>query len=173
MKKILIYIFFILLCVSFYYNSDNKKIIFEDKTYLINNYNNSYNDKYLGILFIKKLNINYSLYKINSKYNSVSYGIEIIKSDMPDIDGGIFVLASHSGNSNIAYFNSLFKLKINDIITIYYNYKTYNYKVNNIYNVEKNGNIQVKRDGNTKIVLTTCDKFNKNKQFIVEGVLIK
>lgn len=135
--------------------------------------NNNYNTKsktdnnYLAILNIPKINLYKEFYDYESPLNTVEKNIEVIeKSKMPDIKNGNLILASHSGNSNIAYFKNLDKLKLKDLIFIHYNGKKYKYIVENIYDVKKTGYIEINRNKNkTTLTLITCKK-NTNLQTV-------
>ena len=89
-------------------------------------------ESYLGVLEIKKIGLTKGFYSINSKNNRVNKTIQIIKeSKMPDEDKGNLIIAGHSGNAYISYFRNLNKLSYGDIATVYYNERTYNYKLVN------------------------------------------
>ena len=93
-------------------------------------------ESYLGILEIKKIVLTKGFYSINSKNNRVNKTIQIIKeSKMPDEDKGNLIIAGHSGNAYISYFRYLNKLSYGDIATVYYNGRTYNYKLVNTYEI--------------------------------------
>ena len=67
-------------------------------------------------------------YSIDSNKNNVDKNIMVISSsDMPDVNLGNLILASHSGNSNISYFKNLDKLEIGDIASVYYLKNKYDY----------------------------------------------
>ena len=125
---------------------------------------------YLMILEIPKINLKKGLYNINSKYNKVDYGIEILKeSDMPNKENSNLYLASHSGNSSISYFMYLNKLIIGDKVFVYYNGLKYEYIISNIYQKEKDGTIDVSSSTNNRIFLITC--VDDKKQIIYTGIL--
>lgn len=129
---------------------------------------------YIAVLKIPKIDLERGLVDVNSKYNNVNYNIEILKvSSMPDVENGNLILASHSGNSKISYFKNLNKLVLNDEIIIVYKGKNYNYKVKNIYEIDKNGKATIIRnkDINT-LTLITC-KRNSNKQIVIISELNK
>ena len=91
---------------------------------------------------------------------------------MPSEDNGTFILAAHNGNSYLSFFKDLDKLKIDDIVIIHYNNKKYYYSVNDIYEENKNGKININKNIHENIlVLTTCSN-NKNKQLIIVSKLI-
>ncbi|MCI8346417.1 MAG: sortase [Bacilli bacterium] len=126
----------------------------------------SYN--YIAILEIPRIKLKRGLVAINDKNNNVNRNIEIIKgSDMPDIENGNFVLASHSGYSNISYFRNLNKMQLNDFVHVYYNGEKFNYKITNIYDVEKTGQVSISKKNNTNtLTLITC-RHNTNKQIVI------
>ncbi len=123
------------------------------------------------VLEIPKINLKQEFYPYDKEKNTVDKGIQVIEtSKMPDKKGNL-ILASHSGNSNIAYFKHLDMININDIVYIYYQGKTYKYVINDIYDVEKTGYVNIKRNKNKQtLTLITCKK-NTNKQTIYIGYL--
>ena len=135
--------------------------------------NKSFNKiKYDAIIEIPKINLKKGFFNINSIYNNVNYGIEIIKdSIMPNESNSNLILASHSGNSRASYFNNINKLALNDHIYIYYDNIKYTYKIINIYSIEKNGYLNINNDKNNTLTLITCKK-RTNKQLIIIGILI-
>lgn len=124
-------------------------------------------ESYLGVLEIKKINLTKGFYPINSNNNKVNKTIQVIKeSKMPDEDKGNLIIAGHSGTAYVSYFRNLNKLNYGDIATIYYNGKTYNYKLVNNYEIEKTGTAHIKRNTEkTTLTLITC-KHNTNKQLV-------
>ena len=129
---------------------------------------------YVAVIEIPKISLKKGLVDKNDRLNDVDRNIEILKeSDMPTTKNGNFILASHSGNSSISYFKNLYKLNINDIVYVYYNNKTYTYKVVNKYEIEKTGKAIIKRNKNTKsLTLITC-KRGTNKQFVFIAEIIR
>jgi len=125
------------------------------------------------VIEIPSINFKYGLYDINSRYNSVNYGLQILReSDMPNVTNGNLVIAGHSGTSSISYFRYLYRLKNDDLVFIYYKGTKYIYKINNIYEEEKDGSITIHRDNNkTIIALITC-KSRSNNQYVFIGELI-
>ena len=122
---------------------------------------------YIAVLKINKINLVRGLVDESSYLNNVKYNVQIIKgSNMPDVVGGNLVLAAHSGNARVSYFRNLYKLEIGDEATIDYNDKTYRYKVVNIYDVNKNGKVEIKRDlSKTTLTLITC-RHNTERQIV-------
>lgn len=122
---------------------------------------------YIAVLKINKINLVRGLVDESSYLNNVKYNVQIIKgSNMPDVVGGNLILAAHSGNARVSYFRNLYKLEIGDESTIDYNDKTYRYKVVNIYDVNKNGKVEIKRDlSKTTLTLITC-RHNTERQIV-------
>lgn len=127
---------------------------------------------YYAILEIPSISLKRGLVDKNSKANNVNRNIKTLKSsDTPDIVGGNVLLASHSGNSHVAYFKNLYKVNKGDIINIYYNGYKYEYKITDKYNQDKTGVITYVYKNTSMVVLTTCNQQEKGKQIIVIGTL--
>lgn len=164
----------------------NNLIKVNNENYEINTYLNNYNEEvsyknnnktkeeYLGILEIKKIKLRKGFYKFNSNLNDVDKNIMIVSSsDMPNVNKGNLILASHSGNSSVSYFKYLDKLDMEDIASIYYLGKKYDYKLINYYDVNKNGSVQIiKNNDINTLTLITCKK-NTDKQTVFIFELIK
>lgn len=129
--------------------------------------NNKNNEEYLGILEIKKIKLRKGFYKLNSNLNNVDKNIMTVSSsDIPNVKKGNLILASHSGNSSVSYFRYLDKLDMEDIASIYYLGKKYDYKLINYYDVDKNGSVQIiKNNDINTLTLITCKK-NTDKQTV-------
>ena len=154
-------------------------IKFNNENYEVNSYFNNYDEEvgyinnnknkeeYLGILEIKKIKLRKGFYKLNSNLNNVDKNITIVSSsDMPNVNKGNLILASHSGNSSVSYFRYLDKLDMEDIASIYYLGKKYDYKLINYYGVDKNGSVQIiKNNDINTLTLITCKK-NTDKQTV-------
>lgn len=145
--------------VNSYFNNYNEEV-----GYINNNKNK---EEYLGILEIKKIKLKKGFYKLNSNLNNVDKNITIVSSsDMPNVNKGNLILASHSGNSSVSYFRYLDKLDMEDIASIYYLGKKYDYKLINYYDVDKNGSVQIiKNNDINTLTLITCKK-NTDKQTV-------
>ena len=130
-------------------------------------------DSYNMVIEIPSINLKYGLYDINSRYNSVYYGLQILReSDMPDITNGNLIIAGHSGNSSISFFRNLHYLELDQDVYIYYNGIKYTYKIVNRYEEEKTGTITIHRNSNKTIIgLITC-KSRSNSQYVYIGELI-
>ncbi len=140
----------------------------EETTTPVINYN------YIGYLEIPKINLKRGFVSLNSKYNSISYNVMLIKgSSMPDVKNGNLILAAHRGNSSVSFFDKLYKLNIGDEANVTYNDKVYTYKLVNTYLEEKDGTIAIYRDENKNtLTLITCTRGDKKTQtvFIFELV---
>lgn len=150
----------------------------EIKEEINNNSNSDDNDNkhsiknYLMILDIPKINLKKGIYDIESIYNSVDYGIQIMKeSSMPEFENSNVILASHRGTSNISYFDKLDRLINGDKVNLLYNGNKYTYQIIKSYEQEKTGKITLlKYDNKSIITLITCKK-NENKQIVYVGIL--
>ena len=90
---------------------------------------------------------------------------------LPDEDTiSHIILASHSGNSYVSYFKNLHKLDINDEIYFYYKNNKYIYSIYKIDEVDKTGNIELKKTNSSDITLITC-KGNLKKQIVIYATL--
>lgn len=140
----------------------------EETTTPVINYN------YIGYLDIPKINLKRGFVSLNSKYNSISYNVMLIKgSSMPDVKNGNLILAAHRGNSSVSFFDKLYKLNLGDEANVTYNEKVYTYKLVNTYLEAKDGTIAIYRDENkTTLTLITCTRGDKKTQtvFIFELV---
>ena len=148
-----------------------EEIIEEEKE----NTNNLPVESYLGILEIPKIRLKRGFYNINSKYNKVDYNITIINgSTYPEEKNNNLILAAHSGNCTICYFNDLYKLKINDEAYLYYKDTKYKYKLVKTYEEQKDGTVAIYRDYDKNcLTLITCTRNSNNKQTIYIFELIK
>ena len=129
-------------------------------------------EEYLGILKIPKINLKEGFYHINSKNNNVSNSVTILKESVLTIgSGSIIYLIAHSGTGYLAFFKDLNKLSINDILYLDINNNSYQYVINDIYEVEKNGKIMVNHNIHEDyLVLSTCS--DDNKQLVITSKLI-
>jgi LPXTG-site transpeptidase (sortase) family protein len=134
----------------------------------------TYVEEYIAILEIPKISFKRGLVDINSKRNNVKYNVQIIKpSDMPNITNGNLILASHSGSGYTAFFKNLYKLKKDDLSYVYYDNEKYTYQVVKIYEEDKDGTIQIKRNQQkTTLTMITCSQTNKTKQIVIMSELI-
>lgn len=147
-------------------NMNNNQI----NTTNIDNTNDTTNidNNYLAVLGIDKINLLQGFYDIDNPLNNVDKNIELISSsDYPNVENGSVILAAHSGNDRVSYFNKLYKLNINDTLYIIYNGNKYIYNLIEIDEVDKTGSITLKNISNmTSLVLITCSNKNKDKQVV-------
>ncbi len=127
---------------------------------------------YIAVLKIPKINLERGLVDPSSYLNDVNYNLEFVEgSSMPDKDKGNVIIAGHSGNARISYFRNLDKLSIGDDISIDYSGKTYNYKITDIYDIDKTGIAEIIRDEDkSTLTLITC-RHNTQKQIVVISIL--
>ena len=148
----------------------DKEEVKEEEEPIVNNYSNYF----IGILDIPKINLSRGFVNPSSSENNVDKNIEIVKtSDMPDVDKGNFILAAHSGNSYVSYFNNLYLLNNEDYVYVTYNGVKYTYQIKNIYLQVKTGQIGIYRDIiKTTLTLVTCTKDDEAHQTIYVAELI-
>ena len=132
------------------------------------------NDLYDAILSIPQINLMRGIYTKEDKKNNIEENIMIHKDSIyPNIDNSNVILIAHSGNSSISFFKNLSKLNEDSLIEFYYKHVKYVYKINNWYDVDKNGEVEIKKETNKKtITLITCSQIDKYKQTIYIGYLI-
>lgn len=126
-------------------------------------------DNYLLVLEIPKISLKRGVYPKESYLNSIEYNVAIMKeSTLPTTENGNVVLAAHNGTARISYFNQLHRITLNDKAYIYYEGVKYTYVVANIYDVAKDGDVEVKRDKNKNtLTLITCKKDTDDRQLII------
>lgn len=122
----------------------------------------------IGTLNIKKINLSKNIYNINNPHNNVDENITILNDNK-----NLIVLAAHSGPGNIAYFNDLDKLNLNDTINLTYKNKDLIYKIINIEEQSKDGTIEINKTNTKRLILTTCSKKDKTKQLVIISEIIK
>ncbi len=131
-------------------------------------------DKYLGVLEIPKISLKRGFYEVGNKYNDIKYNVTIVGgSDLPDVEKGNLILMAHSGDAYISFFAYLWKLNVGDMAYVTYNKVKYNYKIVDIYDVPKIGQVTIRRDyDKTTMTLITCTKDNDHSQtvYILEQV---
>ena len=127
-----------------------------------------YTPNYIGFLEIDKISLKQGFLPKNNYYNHVDYHIQVLDpADFPDVINGNFILAAHSGTSNISHFRNLYKLELGDIAKVYYKGNIYRYRLVNIYKEIKDGTVNIYRDLNkTTLTLITCSKNDKEHQTI-------
>ena len=127
---------------------------------------------YIAVLEIPAINLTRGLVDKSSPNNNVNKNIYMLKDTvLPDEDTiSHIILASHSGNSYVSYFKNLHKLDINDEIYFYYKNSKYIYSIYKIDEVDKTGNIELKKTNSSDITLITC-KGNLKKQIVIYATL--
>lgn len=139
----------------------------------INNTSNKINvspkNDILLVLEIPKINLKRVVYNLDSELNTIKKNIEIMKeSSLPNIDNGNVILEGHNGDSSISYFNKLDKLSEFDLAYIYYQGTKYIYSIDKIYDVEKDGDVEVIRDKDKNtLTLITCKSNTQDKQLVL------
>ena len=147
----------------------------EEPTEEVKEDNNNYiYEEYLGVLDIPKINFYKGFYSKTSSLNNVQFNLFVLKeSDYPDVVNGNLIIAGHAGNYNNSYFNDLYKLSIDDTITVHYQGKDYIYKITKIYNEKKTGTVRILRNRNkTSLTLITCTNGDNYHQTIYIAELI-
>ncbi len=122
-------------------------------------------------LIIEKINLKQPFYNINDENNTIEKNIEVLKeSIMPNQENSIVFIAAHSGEGEIAYFNDLIDLNINDELILFYNNNYYKYNIVEIYEESKDGYINVDKYQEDQLILTTCHPYKKNKQLVINAI---
>lgn len=155
--------------------NDEEEPIVEEPTEEVKEDNNNYTyEEYLGVLDIPKINFYKGFYSKTSSLNNVQFNLFVLKeSDYPDVVNGNLIIAGHSGNYNNSYFNDLYKLSIDDTVTVHYQGKDYTYKITKIYNEKKTGTVRILRNKNkTSLTLITCTNGDNYHQTIYIAELI-
>ena len=130
--------------------------------------------KYTAVLEIPSINLKRGVVDSTKNFNSINYAISVDKHSNYPNKVGNFILYAHSGNSNISYFKKLIDVEIKDNVFVYYEGITYNYKIFNKYNIEKNGTVNVLSSNENKyITLITCNQKRKGYQVVLVGKLVE
>lgn len=126
-------------------------------------------ETFLMVLEIPKVNLRRGIYSKDSKWNSIEYNVTILEeSNFPDDEYGNVILAAHNGPADIAYFNQLHQLEVGDMAYVYYNGIKYGYEVSDIYDVAKDGTVEISRNKNLNtLTLITCKKNTSDRQLVI------
>ena len=126
-------------------------------------------ETFLMVLEIPKVNLRRGIYSKDSKWNSIEYNVTILEeSNFPDDEYGNVILAAHNGPADIAYFNQLHQLEVGDMAYVYYNGIKYGYEVSDIYDVAKDGTVEISRNQNLNtLTLITCKKNTSDRQLVI------
>lgn len=131
--------------------------------------------QYIAVIEIPTISLKTGLVDLKSSRNDVDKGVQIIDgSQLPNMDNGNLILAAHSGTSNISYFKDLYKLKKGNKIYVYYSGMKYEYVLDNIYNVNKTGEVKIQRNPKRNtLTLITCTKDSNTEQTVYVNYLEK
>lgn len=129
----------------------------------------------LGRVEIPKIKVSENIYSMDSSKNQVDQHVSILKgSILPYQDSNsIIFLAAHSGSGKVAYFKDLNQLKLGDFVYFYYQKVQYTYQVTKMFELKKDGDIELTKSSNQQLVLTTCSPTNQDKQLVVDTMLIQ
>ena len=131
---------------------------------------NKKNINYTAVLEIPSINLKQGVVDSTKNFSSINYAISVDNSSNYPDKMGNFILYAHSGNSNVAYFRNLNKVKLNDTIYVYFNGIKYEYIVSNIYDIKKTGYAEVIRSNNINLItLITCDQNKEGYQIVIIG----
>ncbi len=180
-KKVKIFSLTLILIGLLYFNYKlfiiikTSKIEEEELTIYFKQYENLGNEiekvtsPFLMVLEIPKINIKQGIYSKNDTRNIIDKNISILSESIKiDHEKSLLILAAHSGNSIYSYFRNLDKLRLNDIIIIYYEGHKYTYKINKIYEMSKTIAFKLPDIKNNKIILITC--LNDATYLIIEAL---
>lgn len=129
--------------------------------------------KYNMVVEVPSVGIKKGIYPMSSPYNNIKYNVQLMQtSTTPDCKNGNVILAAHNGNSTVSFFDNLKNAKKGDSVNLYYHGIQYAYRLVNIYEVFKNGTVEIKRDTTKSCVtLITCKSKDKSKQVVYIGEL--
>ena len=133
------------------------------------NEKSSVDEDYIMILEIPKIDLKRGILRKESKYNNIEHNVTILKeSNYPDDEKGNVYIAGHNGTARISYFNQLHRMEIGDIAILYYKGIKYTYKIDRIYDVLKDGDVEVERDKEKNtLTLVTCKKNTKDRHLVI------
>lgn len=131
-------------------------------------------EEFLLILEIPKIGLKRGVYPLGSDQNTIEKNVAILKeSSLPQEVNGNVVLAAHNGTARISYFNQFHRLELNDIVYIYHEGIKYTYQIDEIYDVKKDGSVEISRDLNQNtLTLITCKKDTNDRQLVVVSYLV-
>lgn len=155
-----------LVCFFFSSLKETKRTYIQEKISGGENIIKKAEEKPLGYLNLLPLQKSYPFYNLNSSLNDVSKNVEWIKSNLPDVKNGNFILAAHSGNADISYFQNLRFLKVGDIVSVLMKEHEYFYEVIDTYEILKKNTLIERPMDETVLTLVTCVTLT-NRRFIV------
>ncbi len=123
---------------------------------------------YYAIIKIPKIKLTRELYNINSPENNLDTNLLVHDKSIFPNDKSIsnVIIAGHSGTGLKAFFKNLYKLTKNDIIELYYDNYFYKYKIVDIENLPKTGELNIKIFNSDLITLITCTKNDNTSQTV-------
>ena len=131
-------------------------------------YKNKYQDKYLGVLFIDKINLEYPIF---NEFSEENLKISICKFSGSKLqeNGNITILGHNYKN---VFFGNLDKLEMHDKIIIDLNGEKFNYYIFKIYEIDSNDLDCLKPiyNNSKEITLVTCKNNNKKKRLVVKAI---
>lgn len=121
---------------------------------------------------IPRIRLEANVYNINSVFNDVDYNVEILSES--NVDENLFFLAGHSGNGAANYFNDLFLLEVGDIIYVIKDNEKINFRVDEIFHIDKNGYFDVSYNVvSDTLFLITCSLNYPGMQMVVKSSLVE
>ena len=145
-------------------NNYHSYLISQKENKAITNFINNQASEYIAIIEIPYIKLKIGI----REDDNVDQGIMLLDKDK--VSNDTFILASHSGNCEVGYFNHLDELKNKDIIYFYYNNMKYTFE---IIEIERKRKLTFTlQDKVNTITLITCEKDNDNYQIIIIGNLI-
>lgn len=145
-------------------NNYHSYLINQKENKAITNFINNQASEYIAIIEIPQINLKKGI----REDDNVDQGIMVV--DKEKFLNNNFILASHSGNCTVCYFNHLDELKTNDMIYLYYNRDKYTFVIREI--ERKRKLTFTLHDEHNTITLITCEKNNDDYQIIIIGNLI-
>ena len=128
---------------------------------------------YTAIIEIPSINLKRGVVNSTKNFSSINYAISVDKNSNYPNENGNFILYAHSGNSSIAYFKNLNKVKLNESIYIYYDGVRYEYIITNKYDIAKTGKAKILSSTDNKyITLITCNQEKEGYQIVVVGKIM-
>lgn len=123
-------------------------------------------------IYIPKIDVSNNIYTFDDAKNNVNENVYLAAKYNFDILKGSLVLASHSGNSPISYFNDIDRLSFGDEIFIEDKDNIYTYLIDKVFIIDKTGLFKYE-DKDKYIYLITCVKHTHKKQLVIGGFLSK
>lgn len=128
---------------------------FSSYNIVYNDFKNEDSEDYFMILDIPKIGLKKHIFSLSDSRNNIEENVTLLKESlMPD--EGTVILASHSGNSSVSFFNNLNKLEIGDEVRIFYDSKEYKYIVDSFKIYSKSDLIFHTKIDERKLIMVTC-----------------